>query len=141
MHLSIQLFLLFQQLLKLFFFFLLQILQKFSLILLIFKFLITISNFLPLPLINKDIIKISKIRQLSNKMRLILPISLSISNSKRIPKNIQNLQILKPSFFLTLPSKISNNLLKRSNKIISNRKDIQFNTILQSINSRYLVII
>ena len=56
MHLCVELLFLLHHLLILFLFLLLEILKELGLILFIFELLVTISNFLSLPLVNKDVV-------------------------------------------------------------------------------------
>ena len=100
----------------------------------VFEFLITISDFLPLALVDKDVVEVSEVGQFGNEMGLVFPVPLTVPDGEGVTIDIENLKVLETSFLLRLSSKICNNFLKRCDLIIANRKDIQFGTAIQSID-------
>lgn len=98
-HFGIQFFLLFLELFELFLLFHFEILKEFSLVLSSSELLITVSYFLSFSFINEDIIKISKIWEVSNEMSLVLSVSFSFFDGKGIAINVEDLKIFKSCLF------------------------------------------
>jgi len=68
-------------------------------------------------------------------MRLVLTISFTVFDSKRISINVENLEILEPCLFLRLSSEVYNHLFKGSYFVVSYRENVELSAVMKPINA------
>ena len=101
----------------------------------IFEFLIAVCDFLPLALVDEDVVEVSEVGQFGDEMGLVLSVSLAVLNGEGIAIYIEYLKILEACFLLGLSPEVGDNFLKGCDLVIANGEDIQFSATIQSINS------
>lgn len=85
--------------LRLLLFFNLQLLQKLGLVL-GFEFVITVPDIFSLLVINEDVVEVSEIGKVGNKMSLVLFVAFSLADREGIAENVEHLQVLEFCLFV-----------------------------------------
>lgn len=85
--------------LRLLLFFNLQLLQKLGLVL-SFELVVTVPDIFSLLVIDEDIVEVSEVGKVGNKMSLVLFVAFSLADREGIAENVEHLQVLEFCLFV-----------------------------------------